>query len=352
MDRAQGTGQDSPDNASRIRMRSPMVEFLAVIMRRRRLLLWFCAAGFVIGIAIALLSPARYTTSFSFTPQSESDGARSGLASLAGQFGVSLGAGTGQSAPPQFYADLLVTRELLAPIALDSVPSKSDAHGQVPLSRFLDVDAATAPERQYETIRRLRDDVISTSVAERTTGVVSVNVRTTSAAASLAIAQRLLDGLSQFNLVTRQSQATAERRFIEGRLSAAKVELTDSETQLRRFLETNRAIANSPALQFELDRLRRDETMKEDLVRTLTQQYEQARIREVRDTPVITLIDRPTLAARSDPRGRGRIVLGATTIALILALAIVLTEDRLRRELEDHHVTSLRALARQAPMVT
>lgn len=328
-----------------------MVEFLAVIMRRRRLLLWSCAVGFIIGIAIALLSPARYTTSFSFTPQSESDGARSGLASLAGQFGVSLGAASGQAAPPQFYADLLVTRELLAPIAMDSVPSGADKGRSVPLSTFLDVDASTAAERQFETIERLRNDVISTSVAERTTGVVSVNVRTTSAEASLAIAQRLIDGLTRFNLVTRQSQASAERRFIEGRLSAARLDLTEAETELRRFLETNRATGNSPALQFQQDRLRRDETMKEDLVRTLTQQYEQARIREVRDTPVITLIDRPTLAARPDPRGRVRIVLGATTIALILALAFVLTQDRLRRELEDHHVTSIRSLARQAPMV-
>ena len=77
----------------------------------------------------------------------------------------------------------------------------------------------------------------------------------------------------------------------------------------------------------------------------LTEQFEQAKIREVRDTPVITLIDRPVRAVRPDPAGRARIVLGATSIGFILALTLTLAQDRLRRELDEHNIRSLASLA-------
>jgi uncharacterized protein involved in exopolysaccharide biosynthesis len=317
---------------------------VSVVVHDRKILFGAAAIGVTIGLAIAVLSPRHFTTTFSFMPQTASDGGRAGLASLAGQFGVNIGSITGQATPPQFYADLLGTRAILVPIATDSVPREDGTRGYEPLSAVLDSRDETPVEQLERTVKRLRDNVISTEVATRTTGVVSVKVETRSAAASLIIAQQLLAGLNKFNLETRQSQAAAERRFVEGRLDVAKAALADAEGSLRTFQEGNRAIGNSPSLTFKQDRLQRDVTTAQDLVATLTQQYEDARIREVRDTPVITVIDRPVLAARADPRGAARIVLGSATVALILALCFVLSRDRLRRELAVHGMESWTSL--------
>ncbi len=343
MDRSTQSGEGVPVGND---LESPVMRALAIVALKRRLLIGGAIVGMVVGLGIALLSPRHYTTTFSFMPQTAADGNRSGLASLAGQFGVSLGSITGQATPPQFYADLLGTRAVLDPIAADSVPVDRGAKGYESISSIVGAHGQSHAEEIDRTVKKLRDNVISTTVATRTTGVVSVNVETRSARASLEIARQLLLGLTKFNLETRQSQAAAERRFVEGRLSTAKQALADAEARLSGFQESNRAIANSPALNFQQDRLRREVTTEQDLVGSLTQQYEDARIREVRDTPVITVIDQPVLAVTADPSGAGRIVLGSATVAFLLVLCIVLARDRLRRELEAHGIESWGSLAR------
>jgi uncharacterized protein involved in exopolysaccharide biosynthesis len=325
---------------------SPIVDSMALVLRHRRILAAAALVGLVAGLLIALLRPPSFTTTFSFVPQSDADGSRSGLANLAGQFGVTL-SNVGQATSPQLYVDLLATRELLAPIAMDTVPSGEGV--PTPVASLLRVREGDRNVRIDETVRRLKNDVIATQVAARTTGLVTVDVRTRSAGASLAIAKALVAGLTRFNVETRQSQATAERKFVEGRLSAAAADLDHREDSLRRFLDANRAMSNSPTLQFEQDRLRREITAQQGLTESLRQQFEEAKIREVRDTPVITLIEHPALAARPDSRGRARIIFGATSIGLLVALSILLVNDRLQRELADHDVPSFAALAQPQP---
>ena len=198
---------------------------LAVLLRERRIVLICCGIGLLLGVAMSIPRKSSYTATFSFLPQTTQDPSRAGLASIAGQFGISLGAMGGAAQPPQLYADLMVTREVLTPIAQDSFAVGPNPQPKVSLRRLLGVPDAARPLMLDNTIRALRRDVISSNVAMRTTGMVNVSVRTRSPQVSLAIAQRLLDGLNHFNLATRQSQASAERRFTEGRLQAAKTSL-------------------------------------------------------------------------------------------------------------------------------
>lgn len=308
---------------------------LAIVLRNR----WFVAGGtgvvMLFSIAAASLRPPIYAVAFSFLPQATQSQGTPGLAALAGQFGVSLNSLSASSQPPQFYADLLQTHELLAPIARDSVAT-SDVRTRIPLSTFLHIGRGNPAVVAERTIERLRDRVVATSVSARTTGIVSVVVRTTSPEASFEIAQRLLDGLNQFNLMTRQSQATAERRFIEGRLDAARIALRAAEDALQNFLQGNRQVSNSPPLVFRQQRLEREVTLQQQVVSGLAQQYEDARIREVRDTPVITMIDRPIVPALPEPKHLARNVAVAAFIALLTSLAFVIVRGgwQRRREVE------------------
>jgi len=144
---------------------------------------------------------------------------------------------------------------------------------------------------------------------------------------SLEIAQRLLEGLNHFNLITRQSQAREERRFTEGRLEAARASLRAAEDVLQRFLQVNREFAEAPALMIQRDRLQRDVLLQQQVVTSLAQRYEENRIREVRDTPVITLVDTPSLAARPDPRLRVLIVVLGTVAGFLVGVLIAICRD-------------------------
>lgn len=305
---------------------------LAIMLVRRRLILALSGLGFLIALVFALLKQPTYTSSFSFAPQTGQDQSRSGLASLAGQFGLSV-VGTAQS--PQLYADLLSTREVLAPIADDSFTVATGDRRRVRLAQFLGVRDTDPRVAEELTLRTLRTRVIAASAATRTTGVVDVTVRTKSPTVSLEIAQRLVDGLNQFNLRTRKSQAAEERRFTEGRLEATKASLRSAEDALQRFLSANRQFTESPQLIFQRDRLQREVSLQQQVVMGLAQQYEDARIREVRDTPVITMIDRPTLPAIPDSRGRLVIIVLGTFVAFLLGVALVLMQEGWNRRRQD-----------------
>jgi tyrosine-protein kinase Etk/Wzc len=302
---------------------------LAILLRRRRMILVVAALGAIAGLVVATLRPPTYTSSFSFLPQSTQDPNRAGLATIAGQFGISLGALGASATPPQLYADLIMTREVLAPIAQSSV-AVSDKRSPVPLSTFLEVGGGPPAVVADNTVRVLRKRVVAATVASRTTGMVTVRARTRDPKASFELAQRLLDGLNRFNLVTRQSQAHAERLFTESRYESARASLRVAEDALQHFLQMNRQYENSPALTFQRERLQRDVTLKQQLVTTLVQQYEDARIREVRDTPVITVIERATMPVRADPRLRGLFtVLGALIGFAMAGFYAVLREPRI-----------------------
>jgi uncharacterized protein involved in exopolysaccharide biosynthesis len=162
--------------------------------------------------------------------------------------------------------------------------------------------------------------------------MVTVGVRTKSPYVSLAIARRLLEGLNNFNLITRQSQAREERRFTELRLSEARAALRTAEDNLQRFLQTNRTFSAAAALRLQQDRLQREVDLQQQVVASLAQQYEANRIREVRDTPVITVIEPPVLAVVPDPRLRVLIVLLGAIGGFGLGVLAVLARESWRRE--------------------
>jgi len=128
----------------------------------------------------------------------------------------------------------------------------------------------------------------------------------------VTLVERLVRGVNQFNLETRKSQATAERQFVEGRAEEAGRALREVEDRLQTFLQRNRAIGGSPELGFERDRLQREVALRQQVYTTLLQTREEARIREVRDMPVITELEDPRLPLISESRGTAiKLILGA-----------------------------------------
>ncbi len=312
-----------------------LLGLLATLLRHVRTIVLITVGLAVLAVAYVLLRPRTYTTAFSFLPQVTTDPGRAGIAGLAGQLGLAIPSGAGQSESPQMYADLLTTHEVLGPIATDSFVSDGGSPERVPLADLLEVPPASREEREIRTVRALRSEVVSISVATRTTGTITVRVRTRSPRLSQQLAERLLLGLNNYNVVTRQSQAGEERTFIEQRLGEAQVTLRQAEDRLERFLRSNRQFQNSPELSFARDRLQRDLNLQQQIVSDLAQQFEAARIREVRDIPVITLVDRPRQAVLPDPRGGLRILLGAVFAGLLLGGTWAVLSDELRRVRAD-----------------
>jgi len=296
-------GQAAPTAAQRRPMDDEISlwEVLAVLLRRRGTIVLTTILVGGLAAGIAQFRALTYTTSASFRLQG-SETSNSQLMALAGQFGVNVpGAGGGEEASPAFYAELLTSREILARAANE--PYQVEGVGSVMLKDLLEIEEDTEPLRDEETIEWLRDEAVSVSTG-RETGTVTIAVKTEWPDLSTAIAADLLEEVSRFNLDTRASQATAERVFIQRRVENAQAELAIAEDSLLIFLEANRRWQNSPVLQFRHDGLQREVTLRQSVLTTLVQSYEQARIAEVRDTPVITVLQAPFLPPGPDARRR------------------------------------------------
>jgi uncharacterized protein involved in exopolysaccharide biosynthesis len=93
--------------------------------------------------------------------------------------------------------------------------------------------------------------------------------------------------------------------------------------------------------------LQRAVTLQQDVVAGLEQHYQEARIREVRDTPVITIIEAPSLAVQPEPRGRLFILLAGLLAGTALGVLTALAGDGFKRAREDGSNVALNELVRE-----
>jgi uncharacterized protein involved in exopolysaccharide biosynthesis len=293
-------------------------EVLTLLIRARRGILRFAAGVAVLVSAIVLLLPRWWRAEGSFVAQTtrlyRDLGALSGVAS---QFGIALPGGDA-SYPPQFYASLMRSREILGQLVerpLDQVSDKSTRPRT--LVDLLGEGGETPEMRRDRALRRLNEDMLGTAVDLRS-GLVSFSIRSRNPTVSTILAKELLNAVIRFNEERRQSQAGAERRFTQQRLAEVRGELREAEDRLATFLQRNRDYRNSPTLTFEFDRLSREVTLRQQIFMALSQAHEQARIEEVRDTPVLTVVDAPSEPATPEPR---RLLLKAL-LALVGALGL------------------------------
>lgn len=268
------------------------------LLRWRRLILSFVAIGAAFGLASALLGPRRYVSSATFMVPA-AQGNMDGLRQAANRLGLAVPS-VGESWGTAVYTELLRSSAVLERLARDTIVLAEESGRRTAVVDLLEVDAPTPGARVDRAIPALRG-VISSRELPRL-GAVEVSVATESPSASLALAVRLIESLNEFSKETRKSQAADERQFAATQAAAAERELRQLEQRLQTFLQNNRAIGGSPELTFEHDRLQREVALRQQLYTSLLQNYEEARLREVRDVPVVTFLEKPRLAVAPEPR--------------------------------------------------
>jgi uncharacterized protein involved in exopolysaccharide biosynthesis len=291
-----------------------------VLLRWRRRILALAFLGAAFGLASALLKPRVYRATATFLPGgSQADGG-SGLAAAASQFGIHVPADGGSWGPP-VYVKILGSSALLEPIALDTLDVAELGGRRMPFMDLFEIKGSS-PALRLNTAVRLLGRIISPREV-KALGAVEIAVTTQWPSVSLGLAERALRGVNQFNIETRKSQAAAEARFVGTLVTEAETALRDAEDRFQTFQQRNR-VAASPELQFERDRLQREVTIRQEMYTSLLQSREDARIREVRDTPVITVLEDPRLPVLPESRGAAlRTVLGflsGTLVGIIAAL--------------------------------
>lgn len=323
-----------------------IIGLVNVLLRYRRQVLALGLLTSVVLTGTVALRERTFRASATFVPQAGR--ANPNLAGVAAQFGLSMPAGEATQSP-QFYADLLRSSGILHAAVASVYELPTDRRSrQVTLAEVFRAAEPDSLMRMDVTARELGRRM-AVDVSPRTS-VVTLAVQTPEPELSRQVVARLLELLNEFNLATRQSQATSERAFVERRLREVGDELRAAESRLEGFLLRNRDYGNSPSLRLSQERLHRDVAHQQQLYTSLAQAFEQARIDEVRDTPVITVIEPPRAPVKPDSRGLlTRAVLGLV-LGLIAGAALAFIRHLLARarEVEASEYQEFADLRREA----
>ncbi len=252
----------------------------------------------------------QYTARATFVASAGSAGALGSLGTIAASLGITTDGGTS----PKFYADLAVSDAILLQV-LDS--TRRDP-GELNYISVVGLEHRDSLRLRDQALRHLRGHMDVGFDAR--TGVVSVEVRAVSRELAVQTVQDLLDALNRFNVVGLQTAARAQREFLEERVAQARREFKAARDSLQLFYASNRQFRESPLLMLREADLRQAYTFEQQNVAALELNLEQTRISEVRDTPVLTVLDTPIMPSRRS--GPKRLLLAVGFGALWFAGAI------------------------------
>lgn len=310
-----------------------------ILLRRWRLIVFLPLFAAIASVGLTIVFK-DYTARSRFAPQSSGQGLGN-MAGLAASFGIAVPAGGGE--PLEFYVDLVNSGEILRDALLSEFSFRPDPNREEirsgALVDLLEIEGDTEKERIQNGVDDLKERVAAS--ANSRSGLISLDTQAPWAELAEHLNQRILDLLSDFDRERRQATARAEREFVEERLEAAHDDLKRAEAGMASFLDRNRRPYQSPRLTMQLERQQREVLLKQQLYASLAQAFEEARIEEVRNTPVLTVVDRPQGSAR----GNGAALLAgllAWVLSVVLVVGWVFAAEFLQKGTDSRDFEELR----------
>jgi uncharacterized protein involved in exopolysaccharide biosynthesis len=276
-----------------------LISIVHLLKHHKRLLAWGALASWALVYGVFQFAHNRYETEASFMPSGSSQselgsalsGMSNGLGGLAASVGLLSGGGTGTMVPPKFYADLVTSDAILLQVL--------DTTGRNPYNyiKIYGLKSKTPEDLRVYALDHLRRR-IKVDLDPRT-AVITIKFAGRTPEFSVQVMHTLLDAVNRFNIQTLQTTARARTRFTEARVGVMKDDVSVAEGRLRDFLTENRTYAQSPLLTLRQLQLRQDYTLKNEMLVSLENTLEKARLDEVRDTPVLTVLDQPLLPGKA-----------------------------------------------------
>lgn len=298
--------------------------WLAGILLRWRLVALIAIATIVIAVASTFVISPVYRARASFVANSSSAAKMPAGASGLGEIMSELGGGFGgdPSESPNFYIQLFQSRELLTRIALAKFPNPrtdnpSDSATLIDIMRIKKDD----PRLRMELALKKLEKSVQAGF-DMKTNLVALTVDMQWPELASQVANRLVGEVSSFNRETRVSRAKSKRVFLESRHDSAQMLLRVAEDRQRFFYEQNRGLLTSPGLRAEEARIRREVDLASDLYLNLQRQLELARLDEINDAALITVIDQAIPPRKAQWPRYGAVLFTSTAIGLMLGLFI------------------------------
>jgi uncharacterized protein involved in exopolysaccharide biosynthesis len=324
--------------------RGSVLNLVNFLLRHPRLVFGLPLLVAIATVLISLVITPSFTAESKFGTQKGTGAGQNRFAGIAAQFGIDLGASSGSGEPLEFYVELLTSQQLLRKAAATTYEFREPESNRTIKGNLVQLYGikGSSPDAQLRAASLKLKRNISVFPNPRS-GLVTLRTGAPWGGLAVALNERLLELVNEFNLQQRQEQASQERQFVDSRVEVAQRELAAAENALKEFNQSNRVIGGSPQLQYEQARLQRGVDLRQQVYVSLAQAYEQARIEEMRNTSVITTVEPPigTATRRGGVITNGVLALFAGLVVGIL-LAVLIEYYRHEAEQDPRAAAELR----------
>ena len=334
------------------------------VWAQRRLVLATTLVAAVLGVLVSMLVPKWYRSTAVILPPEETDiTANLGVMGRALSKFPALGEFGEYTTPADIYKAILRSRTVQGDL----------------IDRFHLMDVYRIKSRET-AMKRLAK---STGVKLNPDGTIEVYVEDRDPRRAAALAGGMIDALDRYNIAKRNTQGHRTRVFLEQRVAEVDSALRASEVALKQYQEAHstvapvsapsntevasaadlmaqkialevrigvlrgylredndqlvqarrqlaeleRQIARIPALQSDLARLVRDNKLQEQLYLLLSAELEDARVKEMRDTPTVTVLDPPVVPEKHQGPRKSLFAFVSAMLAALGASVVVMRRE-------------------------
>ena len=211
----------------------------------------------------------------------------SGLASLAG-------VNVGKSTPAQVYQELVTSESVLSPVIYAKYKTQK-FDDSVDLIQYFEIKpnynltAKLQKRKMFLDAFNILSKGIISSKLDQMTQILTINSTMPESKLSADVVNNVALSLDNYIQTQMRTSASEQRKYIGKRVQEVKDSLTNAENKLKDFNDLNRIIIQSPELTLQQSRLQRNIDILSSVYLQLAQQYELAKVQEVKDTPVINI---------------------------------------------------------------
>ena len=283
-------------------------------------------------IVLLLFAKPYYTSTVSILPEyGNQSSVMSSLSGLASMAGINIG----DINPNEIYQKIIFSEKVIKSVAYQKYLTE-EYKDSVNLIDYFEIETTNEDkpknwqerEKFHEVYKKLTSKLIKTDI-DRITTVLSITVKMPEPGLSAEVVNTLVLSLNKYVTTERQSFARDQSDYLYHRINQVQDSLKYNEEKLKEFREKNRAINNSPQLLLEQSRLLRKVEIAQSVFIELTKQYELVKLEEVKDTPIVNVMEHADPPVEKAGPKRILILFFIMLTSLIISLVYFFFKDSL-----------------------
>ena len=309
-----------------------LVEILKKIYKSRKFILIISFSFALLGVAVALLSPIKFSSETIFITQNQESNSSS-LSGVASLVGINLGTSNfGGEIPASMYPQVIQSPKFKRLL----LNSNIDFDNKINLKQYLidyhklnsennkinsDLYVSKLENDCFEII----DEIISVNVNQKD-GFVTLSATLPIAEYSAILAKKAKEILQEIIINNKIESANQNLIFSQQQLEEKKLIFDEIQAKLAYFSDSNLNSVNSFVIN-ERDKLEAEFQIIKAVVTELSKQVEQVKLQVSKDTPVFSTIKESVIPINRTSPKRTQLVIIYGFIGFVISILFILLKD-------------------------